>query len=76
MNFNELEKYIGYLCEAEKILKLAQGICVEFPTSKLKNLICDVQKEYDETLNIMRSLHRAAETPLDRLNGGGYRGSP
>lgn len=53
---DEIEKYFGFLCEAEKNLKLAESLCVRVPCSRLSGLLRSIGEEYRMALRVAKSL--------------------
>ncbi len=56
MTIDEIEKYLCYLCEAEKNLKLAESLCVQVPCSRLSGLLRSIGEEYRMALRVAKSL--------------------
>ena len=69
MNSVDVQKYIGYLCEAEKALKEAQATCVTIPLSRLRRILSSLEQEYNDALAIVKSLYASELTPYDRIRG-------
>ena len=61
---DEIEKYLCYLCEAEKNLKLAESLCVQVPRSRLSGLLRNVGEEYRMALRVAKSLRGAEEQKI------------
>ncbi len=61
---NEIERCLGYLCEAEKNLKLAESLCVQVPCSRLSGLLRSVGEEYRMALRVAKALRGSEEQKI------------